>query len=95
MREIAENIFRETDIHPDIAFEFDLLLSAVCYAEAGLGACFLTDTIQKEHPSTLSLYIPDTKFSSRTVYLIKKKNRHIGTATNEFINLVASFLRQN
>lgn len=95
MREIAENIFREADIRPDIAFEFDLLLSAVCYAESGLGVCFLTDTIQKAHPTNLTIYIPDTKFSSRTVYLIKKKNRYISTATNEFIQFISKYISDN
>ena len=93
MREIAENIFKEADICPAVSFEFDLLLSAVCYAESGLGVCFLTDTIHKRHPTGLSLYLPDTRFSRRTVYLIRKKNRYIGAAAKEFISLTTDYLK--
>ena len=94
MREIAENIFSESNIQPSVAFEFDQLMTAVCYSESGLGVCFLTDTVAKANPSSLSLYLPDTKYSSREVYLIQKKNRYISNATKEFIRFTKNYINE-
>ena len=74
-------------ITPEISFEFDQLMTAVSYAEHGFGICFLTDTILKNHKTSLCLYAPDTRFSSRTVYLIRKKNRYFSTAASAFTEL--------
>lgn len=84
MRKISASIFEECGITPEISFEFDQLMTAVSYAEHGFGICFLTDTILKNHKTSLCLYAPDTRFSSRTVYLIRKKNRYFSTAASAF-----------
>ena len=94
MREIATKIFSEAKIDPKISMEFDSLLSAVRYAECGFGICLLTDTILKSLVTNLSLYVPDTKFSARTVYLIKKKKRYTSVALREFIRLVENESKQ-
>lgn len=90
MRDISENIFRESGIEPKVSMEFDMLLSAISYAECGFGICLLTDTALRSRSTTLKLYVPDTAFSSRTVYLIRKKNRYTGAAVGEFIRFVES-----
>ena len=87
MRKIAASIFEECGITPEISFEFDQLMTAVSYAEHGFGICFLTDTILKNHKTSLCLYAPDTRVSSRTVYLIRKKNRYFSTAASAFTEL--------
>lgn len=86
MREIATQIFNEAAITPLVSMEFDSLLSAVRYAECGFGSCLLTDTVLKNRKTDLCLYIPDTQFCTRTVYLIKKKNRYTSAAVREFIH---------
>lgn len=88
MREIATHIFDEAMIEPSVSMEFDSLLSSVRYAECGFGICLLTDTILKNRKTELSLYVPDTNFSSRTVYLIKKEKRYTSVAAREFMRLV-------
>lgn len=88
MREIAAQIFGEAKIEPTVSMEFDSLLSSVRYAECGFGICFLTDTILKNRNTELNLYVPDTEFSSRTVYLIKKEKRYASVAAREFMRLV-------
>ena len=93
MREIASHIFDEAGIKPRVSMEFDSLLSSVRYAECGFGICLLTDTILKNRKTELCLYVPDTRFSSRTVYLIRKKNRYTSVAAREFMRLVETETR--
>ena len=95
MREIATHIFGEAKIEPNVSMEFDSLLSSVRYAECGFGICLLTDTILKNRNTELCLYVPDTQFSSRTVYLIKKEKRYTSVATREFMRLVENETKGN
>ena len=94
MREIAANIFAEANISPNVVMEFDLLLTSVSYAEEGFGICMLTDSAANRSAVTgaLSLYVPETKHSTRSVYLIRKK-RYLSSAEREFIRLTSEELR--
>ena len=87
MREIASGIFKEAEITPDVTFEFDQLMTSISYSECGFGLCFITDTIFKKHKTSLNLYVPNTSFSSRTVYLIRKKSRYVTGAVKAFSEL--------
>ena len=88
MREIAADIFNESGIDPRVSMELDTLLSAVRYAECGFGICLLTDTVLKSRKTELSLYVPLTRFATRTVYIIRKEKRYASVATREFMRLV-------
>ena len=88
MREIATQLFDEAGIDPTATMELDTLLSAVRYAECGFGICLLTDTVLKNRSTELSLYVPNTRFESRTVYMIHKKKRYTSVAAREFMRLL-------
>ncbi len=78
MRQISNKIFRENNIIPNVIQEFDHLMTSISYAEAGFGICFITDSVLKyaKNSNDISLYLPDTPHSERTLYIIRKKNKY-------------------
>ena len=95
MREIAVDIFDESGISPRVSVELDTLLSAVRYAECGFGICLLTDTVLKSRKTELSLYVPDTRFASRVVYIIKKEKRYTSVSAREFMRLLECEIKES
>ena len=55
---------------------------------AGLGICFITDTLVKEVApnNELLFYKIDSEYAKRTVYLLHKKKRYFNRVIKEFIN---------
>lgn len=91
MRQTAGSIFSEKGIRPIISYEFDQLMTSISFAQNGLGACFLTDTLLRwgQTCRELALYRPDTAFPQRTLYAIRKKNKYLPSAAQallEFLN---------
>ena len=95
MRKITNNIFKENNISPDVVYEFDHLMTSISYAEARFGICFLTDMVLKyaKKLKDISLYLPDTLHSERTLYIIRKQNKYHSFATNELIKCITDFLK--
>lgn len=87
MRQTASRIFQEVGIRPRVAMEFDLLMSAISYAESGFGICFLTDTVLRYGKGCRNLvfYLPSTQHNQRMLYLIHKRGRYLTTAAREFM----------
>lgn len=90
MRQISNKIFKENAIIPNVAQEFDHLMTSISYAEAGFGICFITDSVLKysKRINDVSLYLPNTPHSERTLYIIRKKNKYLSFATEELINYI-------
>lgn len=90
MRRTADNIFKEKNICPKVCYEFDQLMTAISFAKGGFGLCFLTDTILKfvEPCKELVLYRPDTAFSERKLYIIRRRNQYLSTAGQALIRFL-------
>lgn len=87
MRQLADKIFAESGIEPNVIFSFDQLMTSISFAEAGFGCCFLTDTILRYVGpcKDINYYLPDTAFQDRTLYIMHKKNKYLSIACREFI----------
>ena len=90
MRQTAGAIFGEKGIKPHISYEFDQLMTSISFAQNGLGVCFLTDTLLRfgQTGKGLALYQPDTAFSQRTLYAIRKKNKYLPSAAQAFLEFL-------
>ncbi len=97
MRQISNKIFKENNIIPNVIQEFDHLMTSISYAEAGFGICFITDSVIKYAKSLndISLYLPDTTHSERTLYIIRKKNKHLSLSAEELIKHIVNFNAKN
>lgn len=93
MRQISNKIFKENNIVPNVIQEFDHLMTSISYAEAGFGLCFITDSVLKyaNNLNDISLYLPDTSHSERTLYIIRKKNKYLSCAAEELIKHICEF----
>lgn len=92
MRQTADSIFAQQHINPKICYEFDQLMTSISFAQSGFGVCFLTDTLLQfgQTCKGLILYRPDTVFSSRVLYAIRKSNKYLPSAARallEFLNM--------
>lgn len=86
MRQIAEKIFSEASISPNVCMEFDQLQTSISYANNGFGICFISDiALQSEKCNNLNLYSIESKFNSRTLYIIKSKNQYTSNACRALI----------
>ncbi len=87
MRKFTDEFFRNNKINPTIVQEFDLLMTAINYADHGFGVCLLTDTALKygKKCENLKFYLPESNINSRTVYIIHKKNSYQSAASLAFI----------
>jgi len=95
MRQISNRIFKENNIIPNVIQEFDHLMTSISYAEAGFGLCFITDSVLKyaNKLNDISLYLPDTTHFERTLYIIRKKNKYLSSASEELIKHICAFLK--
>ena len=82
MRQTADSIFKEQGIAPKVCYEFDQLMTSISFAKGGFGVCFLTDTILRfvEPCKELVVYRPDTAYSQRNLYIIRKTSQYLSTA---------------
>lgn len=90
MRQIANCIFNERDLHPRICFEFDQLMTSISFAESGFGCCFLTDTILRYVAPCKNViyYQPDTKQKARTLYIMYRKNKYLSAASRAMVDFL-------
>ena len=89
LRQVVTRIFDESKIIPNISMEFDRLHTAVSYAKAEFGICFLTDLTVKfgERLDNLCLYLPDTDYSDEMLYVIHKK-KYLSNAAVELVDFI-------
>ncbi len=90
MRQTAGGIFSEKGIKPKICYEFDQLMTSISFAQNGFGVCFLTDTLLRfgQTCKSLTLYQPDTAFSERILYAIRKKNKYLPSAVQALLEFL-------
>lgn len=90
MRQLADSIFEEAGIEPEVCFEFDQLMTSISFSESGFGCCFLTDTILRYVGLCKGVvyYQPDTAFGDRTLYIMHKKSRYLTVACRAFIDFL-------
>lgn len=83
----AGAIFEENNMIPDVVFQVDQLNMSFALTESGVGVSFVTDTLFKyrKHTENVILYRPDTRYASRMLYVVHKKNRYCTRAMSEFI----------
>ncbi len=92
MRQISNKIFKENSIVPNVIQEFDHLMTSINYAEAGFGICFITDTVLKymKNLNDILLYLPNTSYTARTLYIIRKKNKYLSFSTQTLIKYLSA-----
>ncbi len=87
----AVSLFEANNISPKVCFSLDLLATSYALTAAGNGISFVTDTIFKNKLVKDDVLLYDVKGSgTRTVYLIKKKNRYTTNAIKKFIDTIKS-----
>ena len=93
MRQIADDAFETYGVSPDIVMEFDQLQTSISYADSGFGICFLSDTSLRcgKAPENLNIYIPKIKNTTRTLYVIHKRNRYQTAAVSEFVKFIREY----
>ncbi len=81
-------ICQEAGFTPKSSIYFDQLMTSYNMSAAGLGICFVTDTLVKEVApnNNLFFYKIDSEYAKRTVYLLTKKARYFNRVIKEFIN---------
>lgn len=86
----------EAGFEPDTSIYFDQLITSYNMAGAGLGICFVTDTLVRElsQNNNLLYYKIDSEFAKRTVYLLHKKKKYLNRVTKEFINTALDVYKQ-
>lgn len=85
----AMAVFDSKGIVPRISFSVDQLNISYALAEAGMGICFVTDTLfkyRKFHKDVI-LYNLDSEYHSRTLYVAHKKNKYCSAAMSKFIEV--------
>jgi len=84
-------ICQESGFTPEASIYFDQLMTSYNMSAAGLGICFVTDTLVKEVApnNNLFFYKIDSEYAKRTVYLLSKKKRYLNRVIKEFINTAA------
>lgn len=92
MRQISNKIFKENGIVPNVIQEFDHLMTSINYAEAGFGICFITDTVLKytKNLNDILFYLPNTSYTARTLYIIRKKNKYLSFSTQTLIKYLSA-----
>ncbi len=80
-------ICHEAGFTPETSIYFDQLMTSYNMSAAGLGICFVTDTLVKEvAPNNELLYYKiDSEYAKRTVYLLHKKKRYLNRVIKDFI----------
>lgn len=85
----ARTIFESYNISPKISFSLDLLASSYALTVSGNGISFVTDTIFKNNRLNDPVLLYNIKNSgTRTVFVIKKKNRYTTGAIKKFIDII-------
>ncbi len=85
----AVSLFEANNISPKVSFSLDLLATSYALTAAGNGISFVTDTIFKNRLLKDKVLLYKVKGAgTRTVYLIKKKNRYTTNAINKFIDTI-------
>lgn len=91
MHSKAVSLFKAENISPKISFSLDLLATSYALTVAGNGVSFVTDTVFKNKPVKDEVLLYNIKGSgTRTVYLIKKKNRYTTNSIKKFIDIIKS-----
>ena len=87
----AASLFEANNFSPKVSFNLDLLATSYALSAAGNGISFVTDTIFKNRLLKDDVLLYNVKGAgTRTVYLIKKKNRYTTNAINKFIDTIKS-----
>lgn len=90
MRQLAHSIFAENSMSPRVGCEFDLLLPSISFAEHGYGICFVPDSLLRcaGHSDKLAYYQPDTKYATRTLYILHRSDKYMTFAGKELIQFL-------
>ena len=93
IRQMAKQIFDERKLIPNVIMEFEQEKTAVKYVEADFGVCFLSEKqIKYGELGDVCLFLPDTDYSTFSLYVIRKKSRYISDTVKEFSKLLQSHL---
>ncbi|MBO5010220.1 MAG: LysR family transcriptional regulator [Clostridia bacterium] len=96
LRQMGKHIFDERKLIPNVAMEFEQESTAVKYAEAGFGICFISEKQIKygNFNADVSLFLPATNYAAFSLYAIRKKSRYISDTVKEFTELLHSHLKK-
>lgn len=96
LRQMAKQIFDEKKLIPNISMEFDYESTAVKYTAVGFGVSFLSEKEVKygDLKDNLCLFLPETDYSSFTMYVIRRKSRYTSDTVKEFTEYLRSYLKE-
>lgn len=84
----AQKIFKLCGFTPKVNFRLDQLITSYSLATSGNGVCFVSDTLFKYHQFKDDVFLYNIKGSgSRTLYVVKKKNRYKTRAMERFCEI--------
>ena len=95
LRQMAKQIFDEKKLIPNVSMEFEHERTATKYTQAGFGVSFLSEKEIKygDFKDRVCLFLPDTEYSSFSLYAIRKKSRYVSDTVKEFTELLRSHLK--
>ena len=70
-------------------------MTSINYAEAGFGISFITDSVLKyaKNLNDIIFYLPNTPYTERTLYIIRKKNKYLSFSTQALIeHILTAFM---
>ena len=92
----AAEILKKGNFTPHVSFQLDQLSTSYALAASNNGVCFVTDTIFKYHNFRNNVILYNIKGSgSRTLYIIKKRNRFTTGAMSKFIDITEQLMKKN
>ena len=90
----ARSAFESCDFTPEVIFRLDQLLTSFSLADAGNGACFVTDTLFRYHRFNDNVRLYRIKNSGeRMLYTAKKKNKYISSAIKAFDGVASETIK--
>lgn len=83
-------MFREADFEPQTRMKLSQLVTAFRFAEAGIGATFVSDRLMLAPAKKLHFYKISSDISERQFYILLPKRKYVSVAARRFIKYFTS-----
>ncbi len=83
----AVNLFKKHSVKPNVLFKLDQQITAYNISSSGMGACFVSDVLVKNAPTSQNMRyfkLADDE-TTRSIYIYRKSNRYHSIACQRFV----------
>lgn len=81
----SREMFEEAGVQPRVRMVLSQLATAYHFADAGIGAAFVSDRLTMPHMNGVNYYRLDSELTTRQFYLLLPKRRYISAAVQRFM----------